>query len=159
MPGGDAPTPEAVDAGPIAVLEGLFTLPTGEDESPRLLASRCNACGDTSFPQRRFCARCSSPDLAQVLIGPRGRLYSDPVVYELFGGFEGFGPYAVGQVEMEGGVRVQGLLTGCDFEELSIDMPLELTILTLSADEHGRPTVTYAFRQSLHGSTPTGDGM
>jgi uncharacterized OB-fold protein len=152
MAGGEAPTPEAAETGPVPVLEGLFTLPTAED-SPRLLASRCNACGETFFPQRRFCARCSSPDLALVPLGPRGRLYSYTVVYELFGGFEGFGPYAVGQVEMERGVRVQGLLTGCDFEELRIDMPLELALLTLGTGEGGRPTVTYAFQPS-----PTGDG-
>jgi uncharacterized OB-fold protein len=145
MPGGEAPTPEAAEAAPIPVVDGLFALPTAE-EPPRLLASRCNACGETFFPQRRFCARCSSSDLAQVLLGPRGQLYSYTVVYELFGGFEGFGPYAVGQVEMEGGVRVQGLLTGCDFEELTIEMPLELTILTLNTDERGRSTVTYAFQ-------------
>jgi uncharacterized OB-fold protein len=76
------------------------------------------------------------------------------VVYELFAGIEGFGPYAVGQVEMEGGLRVQGLLTGCEFEELEIDMPLELTLLTIGADERGRPTVTYAFRPA----PPGGDG-
>ena len=77
------------------------------------------------------------------------------MVYELFGGFEGFGPYAVGQVEMEGGVRVQGLLTGCDFEELRIDLPLELTLFTLSVlpGKDGRATVTYAFQPS-----PTGGG-
>jgi uncharacterized OB-fold protein len=152
MAGGEAPTPEAAEAGPVPVLEGLFALPT--DGGPLLLlASRCSTCGETFFPKRRFCARCSSPDLAQVPLGPRGRLYSYTVVYELFGGFEGFGPYAVGQVEMTGGVRVQGLLTGCDFEELRIDMPLELTLLTLNTDDRGWPTVTYAFRPP-----PTGDG-
>jgi len=154
MAGGEAPTPEAAEVGPVPVLEGLFVLPTNE-EPLLLLASRCNACGETFFPQRRFCARCSSGDLTQVPLGPRGRLYSYTVVYELFGGFEGFGPYAVGQVEMEGGVRVQGLLTGCDFEELRIDMPLELALFTLGVlpGKDGQPTVTYAFQP-----LPTGDG-
>jgi hypothetical protein len=151
--GSEAPTPEAAEAGPIPILEGLFTLPVAE-EPPRLIASRCNACGETFFPQRRFCARCSSPDLAQVLRGPHGRLYTYTVVYELFAGLEGLGPYAVGQVEMEGGLRVQGLLTGCEFEDLKIDMPLELTLLTIGTDERGRPTVTYAFRPG----PPGGDG-
>ena len=152
MAGGETPTPEAAGAGPIPVLEGLFTFPVA-DESARLLASRCNACGETFFPQRRFCARCSSPDLAQVSLSPRGRLYTYTVVYELFAGLEGLGPYAVGQVEVEGGPRVQGLLTGCEFEDLRIDMLLELTLLTIGADERGRPIVTYAFRPP-----PEGDG-
>jgi uncharacterized OB-fold protein len=68
------------------------------------------------------------------------------VVYELFAGLDSLGPYAVGQVEMEGSLRVQGLITGCDFEELEIDMPLELTLLTLGTDERGQSRVTYAFR-------------
>jgi uncharacterized OB-fold protein len=152
--GGEAPTPEAAEAGPIPLLEGLFTLPVAE-EPPRLLASRCNACGETFFPQRRFCARCSSSDLTQVLRGPCGRLYTYTVVYELFPGIEGLGPYGVGQVEMEGGLRVQGLLTGCEFEDLKIDMPVEVTLLTIGADERGRPTVTYAFRPA----PPKGDGL
>ena len=145
MPGGEAPAPETAGAGPVPILEGLFTFSSAE-EPPRLLASRCTACGETFFPQRRFCARCSSPDLAEFLLGPSGRLYTYTVVYELFAGLDSFGPYAVGQVEMEGGLRVQGLITGCDFEELEIDMPLELTLLTLGTDERGRPKVTYAFR-------------
>ena len=154
MAGGKAPNPEVAGAGPIPVLEGLFTFPVAE-ESPRLLASRCNACGETFFPQRRFCARCSSPDLAHVTLGPRGRLYTYTVVYELFAGLEGLGPYAVGQVEMDGGLRVQGLLTGCEFENLKIDMLLELTLVTIGTDEGGRPIVTYAFRPS----PPEGDRL
>ena len=143
MAGGEAPEAARVD--PVPILEGLFTL-TSAGEPPRLLASRCTACGETFFPQRRFCARCSSPDLTQVLLGPSGRLYTYTVVYELFAGLDSLGPYAVGQVEMERGLRVQGLITGCEFEALEIDMPLELTLLTLGTDERGRPRVTYAFR-------------
>jgi uncharacterized OB-fold protein len=143
--GREAPKPEAAGARPIPVLEGLFTVPVA-GEPPQLLACRCNVCDETFFPRRRFCARCSSPNLTQVLLGPGGRLYTYTVVYELFGGFEALGPYAVGQVEMEGDLRVQGLVTGCDFEKLEIGMPLELTILTVGTDEHGRPTATYAFR-------------
>lgn len=141
----EAPTAHTDGAGPIPVREGLFTVPVAE-EPPRLLASRCNACDETFFPQRRFCPRCSSPNLAQVLLGPSGRLYTYTVVYQLFGGFEALGPYAVGWVEMEDGLRVQGILTHCKFEELDIDMALELTLLTAGTDDQGRPTVTYAFR-------------
>jgi uncharacterized OB-fold protein len=143
--GGEAPAPETAGAGPVPIVEGLFALPTA-GEPPRLLASRCTVCGETFFPQRRFCARCSSPNLAEVLLGPSGRLYTYTVVYELFAGLDSFGPYAVGQVEMDGSPRVQGLITGCDFDALKIDMALELTLLPLGTDEHGRPRVTYAFR-------------
>jgi uncharacterized OB-fold protein len=143
--GGEAPSPEAAGNSPVPILEGLFVLPSA-GEPPRLRASRCTACGETFFPQRRFCTRCSRPDLAEILLGPGGRLYTYTVVYELFAGLDDFGPYAVGQVEMERGPRVQGLITGCDFEALEIDMPLELTLLPLDTDEHGRPRVTYAFR-------------
>jgi uncharacterized OB-fold protein len=79
-------------------------------------------------------------------VGPSGRLYTYTVVYELFAGLDSLGPYAVGQVEMEGGPRVQGLITGSEFDELEIDMPLELTLLVLGTGERGRPRVTYAFR-------------
>jgi uncharacterized OB-fold protein len=145
LAGGETPTPDAAGAGPAPILEGLFTLPAGR-EPPRLLASRCEACGETFFPQRRFCARCSGSQMSQVHLGPAGRLYTYTVVYELFGRLESMGPYAVGQVEMEEGVRVQGLLTGCEWEDLKIDMPLELTTLPIGADEQGHTTVTYAFR-------------
>lgn len=146
MAGGDTPTPDAAGAaGPVPIMEGLFALPAG-GEPPHLLASRCQACGETFFPQRRFCARCSGSHMSQVLLGPGGRLYTYTVVYELFGRLEGLGPYAIGQVDIEGGIRVQGLLTGCEWEDLKIDMPLELTLHPTGADEQGRTTVTYAFR-------------
>ena len=60
--------------------------------------------------------------------------------------YKGPVPYAEGFVELPGGVRVQTLLTDCDFEDITIGMEVEMVIETLHEDEEGNEIMTYKFR-------------
>jgi uncharacterized OB-fold protein len=64
---------------------------------------------------------------------------------------EPWAPYAIGRVELPNGLRVMGMLTGCVFENIRIDMPLELTVEPLYRDETGRDVVTYKFKPVTEG--------
>ena len=68
---GDATVPRRVP-----VEAGFFTIPESDGETPRLLGSRCSACGEVFFPRRVVCAKCLSRDTAPLELGPRGRLYT-----------------------------------------------------------------------------------
>ena len=55
---------------------GWFTF---EDAAPRLIGSRCRACGTYAFPKESFFCRnpaCASTELEEVPLSPRGRLWS-----------------------------------------------------------------------------------
>src|SRR2546427_10218625 len=98
----------------VPVKPGYFTVPDDPAEPPRLLGSRCVDCGEHFFPRRAICAKCMSDRTEDVLLGPRGRLFSYTFVhFPLFGSMrvEHVG-YGVGQVDLPGGPRVQLPLAG-----------------------------------------------
>ena len=117
------------------------------DGPPRLEAGRCGGCGDVTFPLRARCPGCGG-DLERLLLPPRGTLWtwttqgfeppSPPYVGET-GGDE-FAPFAVGYVEFDGLLRVEGRLTEPEPDRLKIGMPMEVVAL-----ERG-DRVTYAFK-------------
>lgn len=91
-----------------------------------LAASRCPGCGRTYFPRKRVCPQCFQIDQMQdVVLGRRGKLYTFTVIEA---GPPGFSvPYAVGYVDLPGGVRVFSQLEG-DPGSFQIGMEMELTI-------------------------------
>jgi uncharacterized OB-fold protein len=126
---------------------GFFTIPADRREPPRLLGSRCRACGEVLFPRRAICAKCLAADLEDVLLGPRGTLYTWTYVYfPLFDSRRAdHGGYAVGQIDLPEGPRVQAVLSGGP-DEFRIGMPMELELETLRETQQGEEVVIFRFR-------------
>jgi uncharacterized OB-fold protein len=76
-----------------------------------LPVSRCAACGETAFPPRDQCARCSAPSPDTGSSDGRGRVVASTWVPTAFGipgfGADGFG---VAWVDLDDGPRVQVLV-------------------------------------------------
>lgn len=137
--------PDGTRVAPIA--EGLFTCPP---DAPRLIGSRCTACGVVTFPRQASCPRCASLAVEERLLARRGTLWSwtiqcfapkappyvavDP---------EAFEPYGVGYVELPGEVRVEARLTESDPARLAIGMPMELVLVPAPG---AGDVMTFAFR-------------
>ena len=127
----------------VPVAEGLIA---GTAAEPRLIGSECNACATVTFPRQDSCPRCTSEDVRERLLSPRGTLWTWTVQcfepksppYAADAEFE---PYAVGYVELPGEVRVESRLT--DAEELEIGMAMELTLIPAPG---GSGALTFAFR-------------
>ena len=131
----------------IPIEPGYFTIPEDPKQAPRLLGSRCDACGEVFFPRRAICAKCLHRRTSEVELGPSGRLHTYTYVHiPMFGKLdvktEGYG---VGQVDLPEGPRVQSVLVGGP-DELSIGMELELDLEVLRTDDQGREVVIYRFR-------------
>ena len=97
----------------VPIEPGFFTIPDDPATPPRLLGSRCRACGEHFFPRRAVCARCLRDGTDDVLLSPRGTLYTCTYVhFPLFGSkrAEHAGGYGVGQVDLPEGPRVQAVL-------------------------------------------------
>ena len=135
----------------IPIQEGLFTWPS---ESPRLLASRCKACGEVTFPQQEACPSCTARHAEQIQLSPRGSLWTftiqrfPPPVPPYAGeaARDTYVPFGVGYVELPEGVRVEARLTENDPQRLEIGMEMELVIEPFGQDEAGRRLLTFAFR-------------
>ena len=94
---------------------GFFTIPDDPNGVPKLLATRCEACGEFFYPRRAVCGKCMSRKTAEVEVDARGTLYSYTFVHlPLFGStnMEHADGYGVGQVDLPEGPRVQAPLAG-----------------------------------------------
>jgi len=93
----------------------------------RLMASRCKACGQRSFPPRADCARCLSPEFEWVEIGGGARLVSWSRVSAPPSGFEAYAPYTIGVVDLdEGGRALAWIGESLAGETLRVGLPLRL---------------------------------
>jgi len=98
-----------------------------------LPVARCSACSLTCFPPTAAgCARCGGHDLVEDSLPGYGRVWtytvqrfppkSPPYVLPA----DGFVPYVVAYVEMDGGLRVGGIVEG-SHAAVTIGTPVELT--------------------------------
>ena len=131
----------------VPIEPGYFTIPERPGERPRLLGSRCRACGEHFFPRRVVCARCLAQDTEDVVLGPAGTLYTWTYVhFPLFASHRAeHGGYAVGQVDLPEGPRVQSVLSGGP-TEFRIGMPMELDLEALRETKEGEDVVIFRFR-------------
>jgi uncharacterized protein len=130
----------------IPIKEGFFTIPDDPSEPPRLLGTRCQDCDEHFFPRRAVCAKCLSERTIDVLLGPRGTLYSYTFVhFPLFGStrVEHIG-YGVGQVDLPEGPRVQMPLAGKQ-EDYRVGQALEAELEPMREDGD-RDVVILRFR-------------
>ena len=132
----------------VPVAEGIFTWPSNE---PRLIGSRCATCRIVTFPAQDSCPRCASTDMAQHLLGRRGRLWAwttqeFPPPSPPYAGPNGaaFVPFGVGYVALADEVKVEARLTTTEGLRIGIDM--ELVLVPFRTDDAGNEVVTFAFR-------------
>ncbi|MEW6272173.1 MAG: zinc ribbon domain-containing protein [Thermodesulfobacteriota bacterium] len=132
----------------VPVAEGLFTLSADE---PRLIGSRCSACGVVTFPAQGSCPRCASAGMAEHLLPRRGRLWAwttqeFPPPSPPYAGPTGaaFVPYGVGYVQLANEVRVETRLT--QTQGLATGIEMELVLVPFRTDDDGNEVATFAFR-------------
>jgi len=130
----------------VPIEPGFFSIPADPDAAPRLLGSRCRACGEHFFPRRAICARCLAAGTEEVELGPDGTLYTWTwVYYPLFNSRRAdVGGYGVGQVDLREGPRVQCVLSG-ERDAFRIGMPMRLELEPLRENEEGQEVVIFRF--------------
>jgi uncharacterized OB-fold protein len=137
----------------VPVAPGLFR---EIDDGPHLVASQCAACTPpvVTFPTQPDCPRCAGDDMEELLLPRRGTLWtfttqefipkSPP--YAIVETPESFTPFAVGYVEFDGLVKVEGRLTESDVARLAIGMEMEVVVVPFRTDEDGNQVTTFAFQ-------------
>jgi uncharacterized protein len=139
---------EARERPRVPLKPGYFTVPEDPARPPRLLGTRCRACGEHFFPRRVICAKCLSDETEDCELAGEGTLYSFTFVhFPLFGStnMEHFGGYGVGQVDLPEGPRIQAPLAGKQ-EEFRVGQKVELELEKLREDDSGRDVMIVRFR-------------
>ena len=130
---------------PVSINEKLFKLPSPEEES-RLTGVKCRSCGELFFPRRTKCIKCFAEEMEEEPLGRRGKVYSYTIVHHATPGYKGPIPYAVGAVELPGGIVILSPLTQCQLDQLKIGMDVELVLEKLYEDENGNEVISYKFK-------------
>jgi len=129
-----------------AIESGILRLPEGDESELRLAGSRCVACGTVFHPARSVCLACHSRDLRDIGLLGRGTLYAcTHVAVPLRPGMRERHGYWVGQVDLDDGPRIQGLLAP-ELSEPRIGMRVRLGLETLKVADDGDETVVHHFR-------------
>lgn len=130
----------------VPIEAGFFTIPDDPGQAPRLLGSRCRACGECFFPRRQVCARCLHDGTDGVEMGPDGTLYTWTWVhFPLFNSNRADdGGYGVGQVDLPEGPRIQCVLSGGP-DDFRIGMPMRLELEPLRENKEGQEVVIFRF--------------
>ncbi|MFC1819935.1 Zn-ribbon domain-containing OB-fold protein [Thermodesulfobacteriota bacterium] len=132
----------------IPAVEGYLKWPS---DKPQLMGSKCKSCGTYFFPKT---FRCSNPDcneeVEDAILSSRGSLWSYTIQYYAppppYHPPDPFVPYGIGLVELPEGIRVIGMLTNCDLDNLKVGMPMELTVEKIYEDEKGNDIITWKFK-------------
>ena len=135
----------------VAAFEDLFTWPS---DDPRLIATKCKSCGHCAFPKTFTCGNpnCKNKDVEDILLSKRGKLWSWSTQYYKppppFVAPDPYVPFAVGLVEFPEGIKVLGIVTGCNTpdEDLKINMEVEVVPERLFVDEDGNEVIGWKFK-------------
>ncbi len=125
---------------------GMFRMPEASGDPPRLVGSRCRACGELFAARRAYCAYCSSPEMEEVVLATTGVVRTFTIVRQQPPGSVMVPPYVIASVRLDDGVGVQSLLTGVDPEKVRIDMLVEICLKAVKQDEAGNDLVATFFR-------------
>jgi len=113
----------------------------------KLMAAKCNKCGEVMLPPRPVCTKCFNKNLKWIEVESRGRLLTYTVIHVAPKQFEKLTPYPVGIVKLEGGPQLLGIIRGVEPSKLKIGMPLTLDFEKPSTPQTQWPTwPRYCFR-------------
>ena len=112
----------------------------------KLMAGKCVKCGKIHLPPRPLCSNCYSKEFTWVQISGKGKLLTYTVINVAPQQFEALTPYAVGIVEMAGGLKIPGMIQDIKQGQLKIGMELTLDFGTCSNPEHWPQWSRYCFK-------------
>ncbi len=92
----------------------------------RLVGSKCNECGEKSFPPRADCANCMSGDFKLVKVKNRGKLVTFTTIHSPPDGFEDIAPYTLGLVDLDDGGRLLSWFENTEPDEIRIGMKVKV---------------------------------
>ena len=134
----------------VPVREGFFTSLDKPLEQIQLKGCRCRSCGQAFLGPMAACENCQSPDLEEIALSRRGKLYTYTVLRNKppgdYKGPEPFQPFAAAMVELPEGLCILSPLKDCNFERLKVGTPLELVVEPLYVDGEGNEVIAYKFR-------------
>lgn len=99
--------------------DGLFEV---ENDSVRLVGSKCKSCGRVVYPAAKSCLDCSHDEVGPLLLGNTGKLYTYTTVHMPIPHFKP--PFNIGYIELAEGLRIFAPIA--EGTELKVGLPVRL---------------------------------
>ncbi|MEW6184653.1 MAG: OB-fold domain-containing protein [Thermodesulfobacteriota bacterium] len=110
----------------------------------KLIGNKCQSCGKIYFPKAKtICLNCLSPDLIEISLNRRGKLYSFTIASVPSEHFHA--PYTVGYIILNEKVRVFSQIEESNNKPLKINMEMELVIGDLWKEDE-KHIIGYKFK-------------
>lgn len=105
----------------------------------KLIIQACQKCKSKIFYPRKFCPECWSSELGWIEASGRAKLYSYTVMMDqVEPKFMKDLPYVLAFVDLEEGIRMMTRIVGCEPEEVTFDMDVEVVFEDIT-DEFSLP--------------------
>ena len=115
-------------------------------QQSKLMAGKCLKCGKIHLPPRPLCDNCYSTEFQWVEISGKGKLLTYSVIHVAPPQFQSLIPYTVGIIELEGGLKIPGMIQNLKQEQLKIGMPLTVDFGTCSTSQQWPQWNRYCFK-------------
>ena len=110
-----------------------------------VVGGRCEACGATFHPMRRYCAACSKEAVKAVKLSKTGKITSCTTVYQVLPDVFPEPPYVLATIALPEGVTVKTVnAKGVNVEEVKIGQPVALELALM--DDATGTKAAYVFR-------------
>jgi uncharacterized OB-fold protein len=118
----------------------------GHLKDGRLMATRCKACGETTFPPRADCPKCLEGDFEFSEISGKGTLHTYSKIAAAPTGFEDVVPYTVGVVDLEEGGRLLAWI-GETIPDDEVEIGMDLQVVPRIFEEVEEIKVYYSLEK------------
>ncbi len=102
----------------------------------RLEAGKCKNCGKVCFPPRLVCPKCGNREFETIRLSDQGVVKTYTVIRVAPSQFTGQAPYAVGIIELEGGVRITAQIVDVPLDEIKMGQKVRIEFRRVQEDGH-----------------------
>jgi uncharacterized OB-fold protein len=99
----------------------------------KLMSGKCLKCGKIHLPPRPLCESCYGTQFEWVQISNEGRLLTYTIIHIAPQQFQDLAPYAIGILQLDGVLKISGVIQNVPFEQLKIGMTLKVNFNTATA--------------------------
>ena len=98
-----------------------------ECEHHRLIATKCQKCGELLIPPRPLCPQCNSTSFARAELKGKGTLLTYSIIHIAPRQFQNLAPYVVGIIRLDEGVQIPGIVRGLKPENARIGQKVKVS--------------------------------
>ena len=112
----------------------------------KLMAGKCKKCGKIHLPPRPLCDNCFSQEFTWTQVSGKGKLLTYTIIHVAPPQFQALAPYTVGIVQLENGLKLPGMISSVEENNLKIGMDLAIDFKACNTGQAWPQWQRYCFK-------------